>query len=508
MRSDVIILILTTLFLGTLLLSSSFGDSLTDTFSLATNQRYSISTGQAQLFIPGYYVPDGDNIDVLFHLHGAISTMENVLLTSGKNCVLIDVTLNGFSSVYSSYFSDQTIFRTILESAMAKLKSLGYASNPRVRFLCVSAWSAGYGGVRDFLNSTSYYTTINALCMLDCPYASYYPSAPTVSSTDMAPFLKFAKDAVLGNKTYFMSHTEIIPGTYASTSETAEYLINNVGTTRQPYSGTNAYGMLYRSKTEWNKFYIHGFQGNTAQDHMNHLYAAYLFLAYIKFPSDIGNPVFPYIDAFPASGRQLYWWVNKFTSPTMTSFSPTSPGGDGYVLVVKDPSGGYESTRIGNATDSDYFVQTDIYCQYRPEVASDGYERLGIFARDSGNGGFEGTTGGGGYSYFMAYDSNNGRLWCGKSVYGVLTDFNPSPIYYPSTAWRKFRIECSGNRITYKLDNSMVVSVTDSSYHSGPCGIGFHEYFTTNSNMLGTRADNFYADLVSTTGISSWMLYQ
>jgi hypothetical protein len=487
----------------------SYADESIESFSMATNQRYSISTGQAQLFIPGYFVPDGDNIDVMFHMHGAYSTVENDLLLSGKNCVLINVTFNGLSGVYSSYFADQTIFRTILNSAMGKLKSLGYASNPRVRFLCVSAWSAGYGGVRDLLNSTSYYTTINALCMLDCPYASYYPSAPTVSSTDMAPFLKFAKDAVLGNKTYFMSHTEILPITYASTSETAEYLITNVGTTRQPYSGTNAYGMIYRSKTEWNKFYIHGFQGNQAPDHNNHLYAAYLFYDYIKFPSEIGNPVFPYSDSFPASGRQLYWWANKFTSPVITAFSPTSPGGDGYVLVVKDPSGGYESTRIGNATDSGYYVQTDIYCQYRPEVASDGFEREGIFARDSGNGGFEGTTGGGGYCYFMAYDSNNGRVWCAKSVNGIITDFNIAPIYYPSTAWRKFRIECSGNRITYKLDNSVVLSKIDNTYHSGPCGIGFHEYFLTNSNMLGTRTDNFFADELTVTAIqSSWMLYQ
>ncbi|MFB3894991.1 MAG: hypothetical protein ACE14V_01690 [bacterium] len=507
MKFRIIFLSILTISLIAISISSSFGDESTDTFSFATNQRYSISTGQAQLFIPGYYVPDGDNIDVLFHMHGAYSTVENDLLLSGKNCVLINVTFNGLSGVYSSYFSDQTIFRTILNSAMAKLKSLGYASNPRVRFLCVSAWSAGFGGVRDLINSTSYYTTINALCMLDCPYASYYPSAPTVSSTDMAPFLKFAKEAVLGSKTYFMSHTEILTP-YASTSETAEYLINNVGTTRQSYSGTNSYGMLYRSKTEWNKFYIHGFQGNTAQDHMNHLYAAYLFLDYIKFPSEIGNPVFPYSDTFPSSGRQLYWWANKFTSPAITAFSPTSPGGDGYVLVVKDPSGGYESTRIGNSTDSDYFVQSDIYCQYRSDVASDGFERYGIFARDSGNGGFEGTTGGGGYCYLMAYDSNSGRLWCGKSINGVITDFNTTPIYYPSTAWRKFRIECSGNRITYKLDNSVVCSITDTSYHSGLCGIGFHEYFTTNSNMLGTRVDNFYADLVTTTGISNWMLYQ
>jgi hypothetical protein len=497
------------LFLFILILcSSAIANHDLTSFTTATNQRYSISTGQAQLFIPGYFIPDGDNIDVMFHMHGAYSTVENNLLTAGKNCVLINVTFNGLSSVYQSYFSNQTIFKTILDSAMAKLQSLGYAANPRVRFLCVSAFSAGYGGVRELLKSNSYYTTINALCMQDCPNAGYYPAAPTVNPAHMAEFLQFSKDAVLGSKTYFMSHSEILPGTYAATSETAEYLIVNVGTTRQPYSGTNAYGMVYHSKTEWNKFYIHGFAGNQAEDHNNHLRAAYLFYDYIKFPSEIGNPTFPYSDSFPASGRQLLWWSDKFTTPTITAFSPTSPSGDGYVLVVKDPSGGYESTRIGNSTDSDYFVQAVLYCQYRPDVAGDGSERLGIFARDSGNGGFEGTTGGGGYCYFMAYDSNNGRIWCAKSVNGVITDLNSTPIYEPSTAWRKFRIECFGNRITFKLDNSTLLTTTDAAYQSGPCGIGFHEYFTTNSNMLGTRADNFLADELAITATQYWMLYQ
>ena len=48
-----------------------------------------------------------------------------------------------------------------------------------------------------------------------------------------------------------------------------------------------------------------------------------------------------------------------------------------------------ETTRIANPTDSNYYVQADIYCNYRSGLASDGYERIGIFLRDNGNGAFE-----------------------------------------------------------------------------------------------------------------------
>jgi len=215
---------------------------------------------------------------------------------------------------------------------------------------------------------------------------------------------------------------------------------------------------------------------------------------------------FPLQDDFPASGRDSLLWTDKFKTPTLMSFSPTSPGGDGYALRVMDSAGGMETTRTGNITDADYYVQCDIYCTYRPALVSDGFERSGIFLRDNGNGAFEHTTGGGGYCYAMAWDSGNGRLWCLKSVNGVITDLNPSPIYRPSTAWRRMRIEAQGDQIAFRCDGELILSVTDATHRQGQCGIGFHEYFTTNSNMLGAIADNFIADLL-TTSANRWMLY-
>lgn len=204
---------ITVFLLCVIAIPDSFADESLVTFAAATDQRYTLST-VCELFIPRYFQPDGNNVDVMFHMHGAYSTVENNFIKAGINGILIDVTLNGFSDVYQNYFADTTVFRGIINQALDKLKQLGYATNPQVRFLCISAWSAGYGGVRDVINSSEY-ANVNALCMQDCPYAGYYPSPPTVNPSHMAPFLKFAKDAVLGNKTYFMSHSEIIPGTYA-----------------------------------------------------------------------------------------------------------------------------------------------------------------------------------------------------------------------------------------------------------------------------------------------------
>mgnify|MGYP003767976057 CR=1 FL=1 len=200
---------------------------------------------------------------------------------------------------------------------------------------------------------------------------------------------------------------------------------------------------------------------------------------------------FPMQDSFPSTGRSLPW-EDKFRYNGVSAFSPTSPGGDGYVTTVKDPAGGGETIHVGDLADTDYAVEADIYCQYRPEVSSNGYERYGIFARDNGNFAFTLTSFGGGNCYLMTYDTNNGRIRVGKVVNGAFTDFLASaPLYYTTSAWRKMRIECVGSSIRYYLDGAPIAHVVDSTFARGYAGIGFHEFFSTNSNMLGTRADNF-----------------
>lgn len=202
------------------------------------------------------------------------------------------------------------------------------------------------------------------------------------------------------------------------------------------------------------------------------------------------STVFPFSDPFASTGR-LAGWDDKFTYNEVMPFSPSSPGGDGYVIRVMDPTGGVETTRRGDFGDTNYAVQADVYCEYRPGDAGDGYERCGLFARDSGSGAFGLSTFGGGNCYPLTYDSGTGRVQAGKYVNGTLTDFLASPLYMPSTAWRRLRIECFDESITYLVDGSPIASVSDGTFPRGYFGIGYHEFFTTNSNIHGTRADNF-----------------
>ena len=180
-------------------------------------------------------------------------------------------------------------------------------------------------------------------------------------------------------------------------------------------------------------------------------------------------------------------------------------------MNVKDPSGGVNTARVGKISDTDYSVSCDIYCNFRPALSADGYERVGIFVRDDGNGIFEGTNGAGtirGNNYSLTWDSNNGRVQCLKTVNGVPSDLLGSPMFVASSGWRTFGIEVVGSSLTFKIDGLQILNAVDSFRAAGQFGIGFHEYFITNANLLGTYADNFSATTLASSKVPDWVLYQ
>jgi len=216
---------------------------------------------------------------------------------------------------------------------------------------------------------------------------------------------------------------------------------------------------------------------------------------------------FPYPDSFPSSGRQL-GWIDKFQVHTVQSFSPASPSGDGYVMIVRDTTGGIDTARLGSLTDADYAVEAHVYCRYRPELSANGYERMGVFLRDNGNGMFTGSSSQGvqGNNYALSFDSNNGRIQCMKTVAGVPSDMLPAPLFQASSAWRKMRIEALGSSLTFKVDGSTILTTTDSTHTQGQFGVGYQDVFATNSNILGTYADNFLAESL-TSSVRDWALF-
>ncbi|MCP4246512.1 MAG: hypothetical protein GY778_05635 [bacterium] len=204
----------------------------------------------------------------------------------------------------------------------------------------------------------------------------------------------------------------------------------------------------------------------------------------------------PLVDPFAGDGRALAW-DDKFSFNPVVPLAGPAPDGDGFVLQVRNDGGEYETAAVGAVGDTNCNVEAWVFCEYRPEVAADGFERVGIFARDRGNANFEAGNLGGGNCYALTSDTDTGRIRAGAVTAGVFTDFlEASPLYAPTTAWRRFQIECTGSSIRYCVDDTVVAGVNDTTHTSGRCGIGHHEYFATDANVRGTYAENFNAYFV------------
>src|SRR5688500_15797398 len=100
----------------------------------------------------------------------------------------------------------------------------------------------------------------------------------TIDTTNLVAFADFARAAVRGEKRFVVTHSEIFPGTFASTTETADHLITALQLRRTAVLEWGPLGMQKLSKVEKGGLVVWGFAGNTAPDHIDHLHAYEDFL--------------------------------------------------------------------------------------------------------------------------------------------------------------------------------------------------------------------------------------
>ena len=152
------------------------------------------TTGQfAQLFIPDYFkAPTDGKYDLVFHLHSASWAAENQVYKANAKAILFNIHLGGFSSSYQNYFMNQSNFQKILDTITAILKSEGIISDPRIKHLIITSFSAGYAGVREIIKNENYYSMIDAMTLADGLHCDSDTRTKVIQMND---FLRFAKDA-------------------------------------------------------------------------------------------------------------------------------------------------------------------------------------------------------------------------------------------------------------------------------------------------------------------------
>lgn len=231
----------------------------------------------------------GDSFLLLLHFHGAPFVVHHAATEFPGNVIATTINLGAGSRVYENGFADSTKFEIILgliqDSVSARL-----ARRIKIGQVYLTAFSAGYGAVRKILGSPMSYERVNGALLLDGIHTGYIPEhrvlaeGGVIDSMGLEIFLKFAKDAAtLGSKKKFLlTHSEIFPGTFVSTTEAADHLIRHLTMQREPVLEWGPLGMQQLSRASKNHFSVLGFAGNAAQDHVDHFHALFFFLRKIK----------------------------------------------------------------------------------------------------------------------------------------------------------------------------------------------------------------------------------
>lgn len=235
------------------------------------------------------YIPENklnkSIFDLLFHFHGSSIPAKYSAEKSAGNLIAVSVNLGSGSSTYYKAFGDPALFRAILDT-IQKETSRRLKHKITINRIYLSGFSAGYGAVKAILSSDSNYKLADGVILLDGLHASYIPERKVlaeggrIDSSALDFFLKLAMDTSAKNsgKKFLITHSEIFPGTFASTTETTDYLIRRTGFKRKAVLRWGPLGMQQLSEVKSRGFIILGFAGNTGPDHIDHFNALTDFL--------------------------------------------------------------------------------------------------------------------------------------------------------------------------------------------------------------------------------------
>jgi hypothetical protein len=230
------------------------------------------------------FVPKGvrGKVRLVIHFHGSETIPEIAAARLGGTAV-ISMQLGTGSGAYGRPFADPKVFARIVAEAEAK-------SHLTFSPIILTSWSAGYGAVRAILRVPENYARVDRVVLMDGMHASYVGDAPgtgpgqesVLVAEDLNVFVQFARDAMAGRKRMIVTHSEIFPGTYASTTETTDWLVSTLGLKLKAVLKWGPGGMQQLSEAREGRFQLLGYAGNSAPDHVDQLQALPDLLKSIK----------------------------------------------------------------------------------------------------------------------------------------------------------------------------------------------------------------------------------
>lgn len=216
------------------------------------------------------FVPEGRKPQsLLFFFHGGDWLPE--VAAAQERLAVVTVQAGSGSAAYARLFEDSKRFSGLLQEAETKAGS-------HFSRVLLGGWSAGCGAIRQILQSPESYQRVEGVLAIDGIHTAYADGKPgpvesKIDAASLQVWLHFARDAVAGRRRLIVTHSEIFPGTFASTTETADYLLAQLGLRARPVLKWGPMGLQQLSEASEGRFLLIGYAGNSAPDHVDQLHA-------------------------------------------------------------------------------------------------------------------------------------------------------------------------------------------------------------------------------------------
>jgi hypothetical protein len=225
------------------------------------------------------------HVNLLLFFHGG-NWLPELAAAQQRNLAVLTVQAGAGSSTYEKLFADPIAFPKLLAEAQA-------AAGVPFGEIALGGWSAGCGALRQILSDPASYDRVSRVLCIDGVHAGYLSAAagnnaapaaaePQLEPANLKSWLRFGTDAIAGRKRMVLTHSEIFPGTYASTTETADYLLHQWGLTLHPVVRWGPMGTQMLSQMRAGGLLVVGFAGNSAPDHVDQLQSLPEYLRWLS----------------------------------------------------------------------------------------------------------------------------------------------------------------------------------------------------------------------------------
>ncbi|MGA2267912.1 MAG: hypothetical protein ABSH44_05520 [Bryobacteraceae bacterium] len=223
------------------------------------------------------FLPAGSR-GILFFFHGGTWLPE--VAAARDKVAVVSVQAGAGSSTYARLFDDPRRFLRLLAEAESK-------AGAKFGRVMLGGWSAGCGAVRQILRTPESYARVDAALLIDGMHTDYTDGKPgplesRIETGNLEIWLQLGRDAMAGRKRVVVTHSEIFPGTYASTTETADYLLARLGLKRRAVLKWGPMGLQQLSEARAGRFLLLGYAGNSAPDHVDQLHSLPVFLKWLR----------------------------------------------------------------------------------------------------------------------------------------------------------------------------------------------------------------------------------